>query len=49
MATQVPAESIGVGDQVGTIEAGRVADFIVIDENLDLQATYMAGQAVYER
>lgn len=49
MATQVPAESIGVGDQVGTIEAGCVADFIVIDENLDLQATYMAGQAVYER
>jgi N-acetylglucosamine-6-phosphate deacetylase len=49
MATQVPAESIGMGDQVGTIEAGRVADFIVIDENLDLQATYMAGQAVYER
>jgi len=32
MATRVPAEMMGWGGQLGTIEAGKRADFVVIDD-----------------
>ncbi len=32
-ATREAAESIGKGDEVGTIQAGRFADFVVLDAN----------------
>jgi imidazolonepropionase-like amidohydrolase len=33
MATRVPAEWLGLGEKTGTIEAGRLADIIVVDGN----------------
>ena len=32
-ATSIPAEAIGVSDQVGTIQPGRFADIVVLDAN----------------
>lgn len=49
MASQVPAESIGLDEEVGKIAPGRAADFIVIDEDITLVETYMTGQSVYRK
>ena len=32
-ATSIPAEAIGVSDQVGTVQPGRFADIVVLDAN----------------
>jgi cytosine/adenosine deaminase-related metal-dependent hydrolase len=32
-ATLKGAEALGVADQVGTVEVGKMADFVVVDEN----------------
>lgn len=43
MATQVPAISVGIDDSCGIIEYGRDADFNILDENLNIIATYIDG------
>ena len=47
MATTYPAEAIGAGDR-GTLEAGKRADFVLLDEDLDLASTWIGGTCVYE-
>jgi len=39
-STRLPAEMIGVADQIGTIELGKRADLVILDENplLDIRA-----------
>lgn len=49
MASYVPAVSVGIEDECGLIAAGREADFIVVDENINLQSTYLAGKEVYSK
>ena len=49
MASYVPARSVGIDDECGLIAAGRTADYIVVDPEIELQATYLAGQQVYQR
>ncbi len=44
MATEVPARSAGIDGACGSIKPGRDADFIVLDSELSLEATYMAGK-----
>ena len=45
MATSVPAKSVGLENTCGSLKAGlSAADFIVLDDSLDLQATYVDGQ-----
>lgn len=44
MATEVAARSSKVDDQVGLIKPGRLADFIVLNEDLTLVDTYMSGE-----
>lgn len=46
MATEVPARSAGIAGSCGSILPGRDADFIVLDAELNLEATYMAGKLV---
>ena len=46
MATEVPARSAGIAAVCGSIMPGRVADFNVLDAELNLEATYMAGNLV---
>lgn len=47
MATTYPAEAIGAGDR-GTLDAGKRADFVLLDEDLDLSSTWIGGTCVYE-
>lgn len=49
MASYVPAVSVGIEDECGLIAAGREADFIVVDENINLQSTFLAGKEVYSK
>ena len=48
MATQSPAEANEIDDMCGSIRAGRNADFVVLDHALNLEATYLGGEKVYE-
>ncbi len=47
MATVYPAEAIGAHDR-GTLEPGKRADFVLLDEDLDLSSTWIGGSCVYE-
>ena len=48
MASLNPAKSVGIDHVCGKIAAGYAADFIVIDETANLQATYLDGKKRYE-
>ena len=48
MASQVPAASVGLEDQVGMIAPGRAADFIVVDADMNLKETYLNGVSVFQ-
>lgn len=45
-ATYEPARAAGALDRLGTIEPGKLADFLICDENLDLRAVYIGGEKV---
>lgn len=47
MASYSPAKSVGLEDDCGQIKAGMAADFIVVDDQLQLKATYLDGKAKY--
>lgn len=47
MASLVPAKSVGIDDVCGKLKVGYEADFIVLDEELNLEATYLNGERVY--
>ena len=46
-ATLHPAQLLGVSDRKGTLEYGRDADFVLLDEHLDVHSTYIAGEQVW--
>lgn len=48
MASYVPAKSVGIDDVCGQLTEGYAADFIVLDDDLELVATYLNGQKVFE-
>ena len=48
MATQTPAASCKIDDQCGSILPGRAADYLVLDADLKLQATYLDGKLAYQ-
>ena len=45
-ATLRPAREIGRADEIGSIETGKLADFLICDENLNLQEVWIGGQAL---
>ncbi|MFB9279681.1 N-acetylglucosamine-6-phosphate deacetylase [Cohnella cellulosilytica] len=45
--TAVPAREAGAASRKGTLEAGKDADFLVLDESLELLETYVRGRRVY--
>lgn len=47
MATYVPAVSCKIDDRCGMIAKGRAADFIVLQPNMELEATYLDGVERY--
>jgi N-acetylglucosamine-6-phosphate deacetylase len=47
MASLNPARAIGVDDRLGSIEVGKDASLIVIDESINVSMTMVKGQIVY--
>ena len=44
MATLAPAENLGVAASVGSIAAGKMADIVIVDENLSVQTVILDGK-----
>ncbi|CAG5135408.1 unnamed protein product [Candidula unifasciata] len=42
-----PAQLLGIDDRKGTLNFGADADFIFLDDGLNVKATYIAGECVY--
>lgn len=49
MASYSPAKSVGIEDVCGQIKEGMDADFIVVDDNLVLKATYLDGNLKFNK
>lgn len=49
MATQYPADYINQGDIRGALTIEHQADFVVLDDDFKVQATWIAGQRVYKK
>lgn len=49
MASAHPAEAMRAGDRYGTLAPGFAADFILLDDELRVTETWVAGQRVYRR
>ncbi|HET8654484.1 MAG TPA: amidohydrolase family protein, partial [Longimicrobiaceae bacterium] len=47
-ATRLPARLLGVEDRLGSIAAGRDADLVILDGDLDVRATIVGGRVVWE-
>lgn len=52
-ATRTPAELLGIGSQVGTVEAGKKANLILLDgspfeASTSIRSVYLDGRAIYE-
>ena len=47
-ATKAPAESIGVYDQMGSLEIGKRADITIFDGAVRVQRTIIGGRQVYQ-
>ena len=43
MASLTPAEILGVDDTLGSLTKGKAADIVLLNENLEVQATYVGG------
>ncbi|MBN9118276.1 MAG: N-acetylglucosamine-6-phosphate deacetylase [Planctomycetes bacterium] len=46
MATLTPARILGVADQIGSLERGKRADFVVLDHELNVRGVYIGGEKV---
>jgi len=47
--SRTPAESVGMGEELGNIRAGYLADLVVLDKDLNVVATVVGGEVVYLR
>lgn len=45
-ATYNPAAELGVLDQMGTLEPGKFANFVIMDDDLKIHAVYVRGQKI---
>jgi len=44
MASRNPAQSVGLGDELGTIEAGKRADLVFVDDMFNVENVMLAGE-----
>ena len=45
-ATLNPAKQLGMEDRIGSISEGKYADFVVLDEEMDVKDVYVEGEAL---
>ena len=48
MVTSVPAESLGIAARKGSLHPGSDADVVLLDSNLNVRLTIVAGHIVYQ-
>src|SRR5699024_971340 len=48
-ASVSPAASLDRDSELGSIASGKVADYVVIDDNLSIQAVAVAGKLKYRK
>ena len=48
MASLNPARLLGIDDQVGSLEAGKKANLIIIDDMVHVEAVFLEGRLVAE-
>lgn len=48
-ASLIPARSIGVDNEYGSIEVGKAADLVAIDSQFQVARTYLGGKLIYQR
>ncbi|MFC4600161.1 N-acetylglucosamine-6-phosphate deacetylase [Cohnella hongkongensis] len=44
MASANPARQLGLADSIGTLEVGKQADFLLLNDELELQSTWIDGK-----
>ena len=44
MATLTPAQNLGVTESIGSIAAGKIADIVIVDDNLSVQRVILRGK-----
>ena len=44
-----PAQMLGIVDQKGSLEYNTDADFVILDDDLNVLATFIAGQLVWKQ
>jgi len=49
MITATPAGILKISDKKGSIEAGKDADIVIFDENINVQTTIIKGKIVYNK
>jgi N-acetylglucosamine-6-phosphate deacetylase len=49
MITVTPAKIIGVADKKGALVAGKDADIVIFNEDIEIQATIIKGRIVYQK
>lgn len=49
MASLTPANIIGIGDRKGSLVAGKDADIVIFDEEINILRTMVAGKSIYEK
>ena len=48
MASNSPAVALGIENQFGRIQKGNVADLLLLDNQLNVVLTMIAGQVVFD-
>lgn len=49
MMTYTPASIMGVADTIGSLAAGKNADIVIFDENIEIEKTIIKGRIIYSR
>ena len=49
MTSLSPAKSLGLDGELGSITVGKLADMVVLDEDLNVDATFVNGKCAYKR
>jgi N-acetylglucosamine-6-phosphate deacetylase len=49
MVTQNPAKLLGIGDKKGSITVGKDADLVLLDNDLSVHTTIVAGRIVFQK